>query len=371
MRLYFINIDTHIPVNREIHTIMPAIIFSDSPVIYASTVGTLPSLMESDLFKKNPKLMLGMFKAMAQLNLSAGDVDDIVQKVEAGLKLEHKKMRNKFDFQMIAATRKMLKTIEEQVYGYFKWTMERFFLERINPFSKGEKIILTSISKNEKNYKADENNTQNFVGMTTVPGDFFICTEHILEGTTSAELINDAIPQNFSSTGMLSARLLNLPGCAMLKYGKLSLLQEELQPQLKQWQQSFDKLQVELSEMDFTSEQAQSICTKVHQHITADALPLQKKTGDSIYISQLANGEMGECTGSLSLVVCSYLSFYNALKNTSQLSDNVYESLVGYLNNNKLGDKCFLFLMHAISSYPPERSLAHEEIEPLWEQSFQ
>ncbi|MEP7169216.1 MAG: hypothetical protein ABI855_07580 [Bacteroidota bacterium] len=374
MRLFFFNLDMDSPSAREIHSVIPAVIFSESPVIYASTHGTVALLMENDFIDRHPKILFNFYKSFFALQHGEAKVNHLVDMVTEGLKLEHKKMRTKADFIFLAKCRNMLKTIKESVFTYLKFSAELYYLEKINPYVRSKEITLSSFSRNndQEDITSDERNTENLIHILTDAHEYFFCTEFAAVNAPVSDIGNDVFPEDFLLRGMFKTDILNLPGCVMLKQGKLGLLHEELQPALKEFQHGIDKLQDDVKELAFAPENFPVMRQKINASLTGVFTSLSKKCEDSIYLNQLSNNEWGEYASVLSLAIASRHSLVDVLKRTGQINGKVFENLISDFRNNNLLDKTVLFFIHTVPEYPPKKEkIAHEEIEQLWKQSYE
>jgi hypothetical protein len=180
MNLFFFNIGHKISPNREIHTIIPAITFSQDPVIYASATGTLSTFLDG-FYSRHPKEMFSMYKACFVLQLGEESINRTIQNLQVGMKLEHKKMRSVVENQIVTAAKRILRTMEAQVHSYFKWNLLIYNFERLNPYAEAKDIVLTAITRSQDDNELNENNSGIFRQILTEPESFFICTENITD----------------------------------------------------------------------------------------------------------------------------------------------------------------------------------------------
>ena len=373
MRLLFFNLDKIIPPNREIHTVIPAIIFSADKTVYSSETGTIPILMESDFLERNHNMTFAFFKTFYSLSMGEAEVNRTINILTRGFKLQHQKNKTKEELILIARGKKVYLQVLKMVYDYLKWSLEINYLEKINAYHKAGDITLTAITRSSTD-EADTNerNTEVFLGVLTDKYDFLICTEHIHQQSAIAGINDSAISKDFFPNGIFKTDLFTLPGCVMMKRSKLPLLREELQPDLKSWQEELCKLQDDVREIDFTSDNIALLQQKANASFLPASGSMKKKIDDSIYFQQLVNAEFGEYKGIMSLGMSGRVYLLEALKNTGQMSHEVFNNLKEYFIKNNLADKTVIFLIHTVASYPDaNKEIAGEQIESLWQASFE
>ncbi|MEO8150347.1 MAG: hypothetical protein ABI723_22125 [Bacteroidia bacterium] len=373
MRLFYFNFDKVVPQHRDVHTLIPSIIFSREPVVYSTEGGRATDYLEPGVFDKYPKIMFQFYKSFYSLSLGEAAVNDVVMNLEKGYKMERKKMRTSQEQGAVVAYKRLFNIIRNMVYDYIKWSLESNYLDKLNIYQRAGCIMNSNIMFNKDNGESTgENNVGAFAHILKEPFEYIVMTEAALAYMAVYESNHQPPGELFKENGIIRVGRFDLPGCVMLKHSKLKLLCEELQPPLSAWQDVVNRLQEEIKEITWSADDL----TVIYEKINAQYLPvhgsLQSAIAESIYFNQLAHGEWGDYDGSLMLFACSRRALIRVLRDTRQLTDITFPALDEYFTGNNLIDKPVLFFVHSVSHFPEQDDkIKNEEVRPRWEASFQ
>lgn len=372
MELIYLNLDEAFsPVCREIHTVIPAMILSEKPLFYASTIGSAVELMESDFLDRRPKYMLDMFRKLFTLHLGEEYVSNIVNTMAKAIQINNKKIRSKTDIVLQAKGKILMASVKKMVLSYMMNSVELNRLEKINSYwKKGDvKFCFASHSIHAKD-SSNERLTEMMAAQLTDDVTYFVFTENML-GYCSVKELDDDPEKDFFEQGVFLTEIMPLPGCMMLKQNRLKLLKDDLQPQLEVFQKAMDKTYSEVKKMTFDATEFPELKEKINAMLLPAARALKIKGDENMYFQQLGFGEFGEMGGSFMLGITSRKNFIRLLFDTLQIKQETFDALEKLFSELGNLNSPYFFFLHDMPEYPPLlESIDPEQVSVIWKESF-
>jgi hypothetical protein len=372
INIFCFHLDETQPPNRQTHTILPAMVLSETTLSYHSTLAAELNWATSDIMENHLPILANFVYSL--INISHGE--EIATKHYNEIlrihKLRQKKFKTKAEMTALLIGRKMIKQEVDFVKTSMQWRQVTSEMHRLVPFyRKGYYAIMVNIDdavSRQKDATADEKTIKGFIDMLTqAEENINLCMENTVKEMEAKEITGDAAP--FVLQGFLKLPIFELPGFLSFKASKFALLRNELQPELGQWWKALSETLKSMEGIDYAPENAWLIQQNLLTWMKPEADALQKKTEQSIYLQQLANDELGEYRGKWSLGITSVQNLLHAYHNSGQISDAAMQEVEEYFQRRNEAGRLLCFLLHEVPQYPPfvkYLTADHEYLNGAW-----
>jgi hypothetical protein len=377
MDFVFYNLSDAMQPTRDVHTVMPAIVFSKDAAHHASEAATVGNFFEHEFFTTNPKRIANMYANLSVAEMGEKYVNDVVTLIEMVEKLQKRKFKSKAELVAIARGKKVRKEACEYVQRTGHNMSIVYEMHRANPFIKSNLLKNRYMGVDRDNPDAkDETMLKYFMDVVSENdfGAMMICSERMTEGQNIESLSSENVWAGFFNTGILKLKLFDLPGFLSLKKSKYQLIRDDFQPELETWWKTLYDVATLLSKIKFNSENFQEIKRIVEEKIAVASEALNKKIKNSIYMQQLANDEYGEYTSTLSFAVSSRMQLLELYRSTKQMTDQIFTTLREHYSAKNIHDNICCFMIHEVPALPPKREYTRDmqdEWDKIWQDSLQ
>jgi hypothetical protein len=377
MDFVFYNLSDAMEPTRDVHTVMPAIVFSKEAAHHASESATVGNFFEHEFFTNNPKRIANMYASLSVAEMGEKYVNDVITLIEMVEKLQKRKFKSKAELIAIARGKK----VRMEACDYVQRTGHNmsivFEMHRANPFIKSNLLKTRYMGVDRQNPDAQDETMLKYFMDVVSENDFgamMVCTERMVEEQIIETLSTEKIRDDFFPAGILKLKLFDLPGFLSLKKSKYQLIRDDLQPELETWWTTLYDVATQLSQVKFNADNFPEIKRIVEEKIGVTSDALNQKIKSSIYVQQLANDEYGEYTSTLSFAVSSRIQLLELYHSTKQMTDQIFATLRDHYSAKNIHDNICCFMIHEVPALPPKREYRRDmqdEWDKIWQESFQ